>query len=52
MEDVILFYYEQQIKRELKGYIYVGVGVMKDRKLKLMGLRVSYTLGCVGNWNT
>ena len=36
----------------VKGNTYVGVGTMKDKKLKLMDLRVSDTLGCVGNWNT
>ena len=31
-----------------REYIYVGVGSMKDEKLKLMDLRDSYTLGYVG----
>jgi hypothetical protein len=38
--------------REYREYIYVGVGGMKDYKVKLMDLHVSDTLGSVGNWNT
>jgi hypothetical protein len=30
----------------------MSVGVMKDQKVKLRDLHVSYTLGCVGDWNT
>ena len=39
----IFFYFGQQIKREVREYICVGVGVMKDYKLKLMDLLVSDT---------
>jgi hypothetical protein len=30
----------------------MSVGVMKDERVKLRNLRVSYTLGYSGNWNT
>jgi hypothetical protein len=30
----------------------MSVGVMKDDKLKLRDLHVSYTLCCEGDWNT
>jgi hypothetical protein len=30
----------------------MGVGEMRDYKLKLRDLHVSHALGCVGDWNT
>ena len=47
-----VFYYEQQVKRELKrvhisGYRYNERLTSK----KLMDLRVSHTLGSTGTWN-
>jgi len=37
----------QQIKREVPSgeYINIGVGVIRDGKLKLEGLKASHTLG-------
>ena len=31
--------------------LYMSVGVMKDKKLKVMDLHTSHTLGCAGDWN-
>jgi hypothetical protein len=43
------------INRESESYKedqYMIVGVMKDKKPKVRGLHVSYTLGCSEDWNT
>jgi hypothetical protein len=43
------------INRESESYKkdqYMIVGVMKDKKLKVRGLHVSYTMVCSGDWNT
>jgi hypothetical protein len=40
------------IMNKQRQYTYVGVGDMKDYKLKLRNLRVSHTLSWSWSWNT
>jgi hypothetical protein len=47
------FSFDRKIEEiSVKEDQYMIVGTMKDEKLKLRGLHVSYTLGYSGEWNT
>ena len=48
--NILINFKYEQVKREIKRIHISGYRCIE--RLKLMDLRVSQTLGCVGTWNT